>query len=88
MTFEETIEKIFSLHITLPDIWVIVGIIGCVLVSGLMLFSKLNRPLLWNLAGILFGITVINVLNIEFVLAAFILIFEIVILFLGGLYAR
>lgn len=82
MTFGQLIEQILSLHITSSDVLIIVEVISCILISGLMIFSTLNRPLLWAWAGVIFGTTINSVWNIELLSALEILLFEIIILLL------
>lgn len=82
MTFGQLIEQIFSSHITSSDVLIIVEVIGCILISGLMEFSTMSRPLLWTLAGMIFGTTIKSVWNIELIVAIEILFFEIIILLL------
>lgn len=82
MTFGQLVEQIFSLHITSADVLIIVEVIGCILISGLMELSTMSRPLLWTLAGMIFGTTIKSVWNIELIVAIEILVFEIIILLL------
>lgn len=82
MTFGQLVEQILSLLITSADFAIILEIIGCILISGLMTFSTLSRPLLWSLAGVIFGTTIKSIWNIELTSAIEILAFEIIILLL------
>lgn len=82
MTFGQLIEQIFSSLITSSNVLIIVEVIGCILISGLMIFSTLSRPLLWTLAGAIFGTTIKSVWNIRLISALEILFFEIIILLL------
>lgn len=82
MTFGQLIEQIFSSHITSSDVLIIVEVIGCILISGLMVSSTLSRPLLWALAGVIFGMTIKSVWNVELISAIGVLLFEIIILLL------
>lgn len=81
MTFGQLIEQIFSSHITSSDVLIIVEVIGCILISGLMIFSTLNRPLLWAWAGVIFE-TIESVWNFEWISAIEVLLFEIIIFLL------
>lgn len=82
MTFGQLIEQIFSSRITSSDVLIIVEVIGCILISGLMVSSTLSRPLLWALAGVIFGMTIKRVWNVELIFAIGVLLFEIIILLL------
>lgn len=88
MTLGQMVKMVFSIHNTLSDALVVIGLIGCILIAALMTSTNLNQPVLMALFGVAIGGTVIGVWNINVDNAVNILIFEMCVVIYALIFAN